>query len=114
MPLTNTSKARGLLGSGSCLIFDVFYFQGNIMIKEKLNLTKQILEDFPETRKDGNGNFLNQIYITLYKNEPINFNTFNAESYARARRKVLELHPELDERTKHTNNAECQVKREVA
>ena len=68
------------------------------MIKEKLEITKQILEDFPETRGDGNGNF----------------NTFNTESYSRARRKVLELHPELDERTKHTNSAEAQVRKEVA
>ena len=84
------------------------------MITEKLALTKQILEDYPETRKDGSGPFLNKVYTTLYKDTPINFNTFNTESYTRARRKILELHPELDNRTKHTNNAECQVKREVA
>lgn len=103
-----------MVGS-SYLVFDVFY-QPKVatMIEEKQELTKQILEDYPETRCDGNGEFLNKVYEKLYQDQPVNFNTFNAESYSRARRKVLELHPELDERTKHTNNAEMQVRREVA
>jgi len=84
------------------------------MINEKLELAQSILTDYPETRGDGNGNFLNKVYSKLHLQKPINFNEFNTESWTRARRKVLELHPELDERTKYTNQAESCAKKEMA
>lgn len=84
------------------------------MITEKLKLTKQILEDDPEARCDGYGIFLNKVTSILFKNETIDFNKFSVESWTRARRKVMELNPHLDNRTKRTSMAEDTVRREVA
>lgn len=84
------------------------------MITEKLKLTKQILEDHPDARGDGNGNFLNIVAYKLYGSRSINFNQFNTESWTRARRKVMEQNPQLDNRTHRTAKAEETVKREVA
>lgn len=84
------------------------------MILEKLKLTKQILENYPITRGDGNGDFLNQVAFTLFGLGHIDFNTFSVESWTRARRKVMELNPHLDSRSRLTFKAEATVRSEVA
>jgi len=85
------------------------------MITEKLQLTRQILEDHPETRGDGYGNFLNVVTTKLFGHKTtIDFNRFSVESWTRAKRKVLEQNPHLDNRTYRTAVAEETVKREVA
>lgn len=84
------------------------------MITEKLEFVKSILEKYEETRGDGNGEFLDKVRETLFGLSNFSFKEFNTESYTRARRKVLETNPHLDNRTKHTNNAEATVRREVA
>ncbi len=76
------------------------------MIKEKLPFVKKILAEHPRTRGDGYGTFLNTIVKELYGDKQVDFNVFNAGSYMRARRKVLEMNPELDERTVGTKIAE--------
>jgi len=82
------------------------------MIKEKLSLTKQILEEYPQTRYDGNGEFLNIVLDKIYQGE-VDFKVFNTESWTRARRKVLELNPQLDYRTKITRQLEDTVRSEM-
>jgi len=95
--------------------FKWHYFCGRInMVVEKLKLTKQILEHYPITRGDGHGDFLNQVAFTLFGFGHIDFNTFSVESWTRARRKVMELYPHLDNRTGKTETAVDQVRREVA
>ena len=82
------------------------------MTKEKLSLTKQILEEYPQTRYDGNGEFLNIVLDKIYQGE-VDFKVFNTESWTRARRKVLELNPQLDYRTKITRQLEDTVRSEM-
>lgn len=84
------------------------------MVEEKLQFTMQILEDYPETRCDGYGNFLNKVTSIIFKDKKIDFTKFSVESWTRARRKVMELYPHLDNRTKRTSMAEETVRREVA
>lgn len=83
------------------------------MIADKITLTHQILLDHPETRGDGNGKFLNKLVECLFDGQPIDFERFNVSSYTRARRKVLELHSELDNRTIRTSRAVNTVISEV-
>lgn len=88
--------------------------KGKKMIKEKLAFSKKILEEYPQTRGDrGNGKFLNIVYKTLHGNETPNFTYFNTESWTRARRKVLQMHPELDNRGIETFEAHRTVAEEV-
>ncbi len=84
------------------------------MIKEKLSLTKTILQENPETRNDGHGKFLNKVVEVLYNGEKVDFESFTPESWTRARRKIMELFPELDNRTSRTKDCEDQVKKEMA
>ena len=88
------------------------YPKGDIMIKEKLALTKQILEEYPNTRGDGNGEFLNIVLEKVYEGK-VDFMIFNTESWTRARRKVLAENPHLDYRTKFTNHLESTVRSEM-
>jgi hypothetical protein len=83
------------------------------MINEKLSITLKILTNYPLTRGDGHGHFLNKVYETIHKNEPVDFTKFNAESWTRAKRKVLEQNPSLDMRTHITKECEDIVKSEV-
>ena len=84
------------------------------MIKEKISVTLQILENNPQTRGDrGTGEFLNIVAKEIYKNK-LDFRLFNTESWTRARRKVLEVHPELDNRTYKTFIAQRVAESEVA
>ena len=83
------------------------------MINDKLDLTYKILHNFPETRGDGHGKFLNKVRDILFKHDDIDFEKFNVESWTRARRKVLELHRELDNRTIRTSRAVNTVISEV-
>ena len=83
------------------------------MITEKLSITKQILEDFPLTRGDGHGEFLNIASGLMFKDKAVDFTVFNAESWTRARRKVLADNPHLDNRTSRTKDAEQTVRAEM-
>tara|TARA_R110000823_G_C15932894_1_gene499676 strand:+ start:62 stop:316 length:255 start_codon:yes stop_codon:yes gene_type:complete len=83
------------------------------MIKEKLEFTKQILTDYPETRGDGNGIFLNKVAEQLCPDGIIDFTVFNMESYTRARRKVLELNSDLDNRTSKSDECENIIRGEM-
>lgn len=84
------------------------------MITEKMKISKMILEQFKDTRGEKcTGNFLNRVAELVYDGN-VDFNEFNTESYVRARRKVLELNPHLDERTSVTKEIESLVKKEVA
>ncbi len=84
------------------------------MIKEKLNQTKKILETYPETRGDGNGIFLNKVRDLIFKDKVIDFTVFKTETWSRARRKVLELNPHLDNRTSKTAECECIARGEMS
>lgn len=85
------------------------------MIIEKIKTAKQILENYPQTRRDkGSAEFLNKVHYKLFGDKPVDFRYFNTESWTRARRKALEKYPELDERDRITDNAVATVKREVA
>ena len=83
------------------------------MITDKLELTREILEEFPDTRGDGAGMFLNRVYVSLHGDKIIDFEIFNTESWVRSRRKILEQCPFLDNRTSLTNKLEMQMKSEV-
>jgi len=83
------------------------------MVKEKLKLVKQILEYNVEARGDGYGIFLNIIADTVYSGR-IDFRRFNVESWTRARRKVMEKYPHLDNRTNITDEAEAMVRGEMS
>ncbi len=68
------------------------------MIKEKLSITLDILEKYPETRGDGAGKFLNKVKEIIYNNE-VDFEKFSVEAWTRTRRKLLQDNPHLDNRT---------------
>lgn len=84
------------------------------MIKEIMPFVKQILEEHPETRSDGYGLFLNKVTEKLFPKTPVDFTEFSVESYTRAKRKVLELNPSLDNRTQKTIDAEAAVRNEMS
>jgi len=81
------------------------------MITEKLNIALRILKVNPATRGDGNGEFLNAVSKEV--NFDGDFKNFAVESWTRAKRKMLEKHPELDMRTYKTRNAQYQVASEM-
>jgi len=83
------------------------------MVKDKLGFVKKVLEDHPATRSDGNATFLNVVAFKLFGNKLIDFNNFNVESYTRARRRVMEQNPHLDDRTIKTSQAEETVRKEM-
>ena len=72
---------------------------------DKTEAAFQILQTFPETRGDGHGLYLNKVVEIYYQGKP-DFRTFIPESWTRSRRKIQEMHPELDERTDRTSVAE--------
>ncbi len=84
------------------------------MILEKLDLTKEILEKYPDTRGDKQtGKFLNRVLMSLNGNMTVDFTEFSVESWTRTRRLILERCPYLDNRTSLTNKLELQMKSEV-
>ena len=83
------------------------------MIKELIPFVEKILTDHPETRGDGYGLFLNKVTDILFSDGRVDFTQFSVESYTRARRKVFETNPELDDRTSKTTTAENVVKNEM-
>jgi len=84
------------------------------VIKEYYKISKQILEAYPKTRKDnGASEFLNIASRMIFKDKQIDFHVFKVESFTRARRKVLEQNPHLDERTSKNTLAEQIVRAEM-
>lgn len=82
------------------------------MIRDKMLITHKILEKNSSFCGDnGSGDFLNHIAKYIYYGK-IDFNKFSPESWTRARRKVLELNPILDKRTRVTKEQEEQIKKE--
>ena len=88
------------------------------MINDKKELTLDILKESVLARKDS-GVFLNIAYRWFCFNNGLNpilapdFTIFKVESFLRCWRKVLEEHPELDEREDKNQAAESQVRSEL-
>ena len=74
-------------------------------IGKNMITVKKILEDFPNARGDGYGNFLNLVSRIVYGGE-VDFHVFKVETWTRARRKVMELFPHLDDRKSAASEAD--------
>lgn len=80
---------------------------------DKTNAVIDILTNYPETRGDGHGVFLNKVVELYYGGKP-DFCEFIPESWTRSRRKVQEKYPDLDERTSTTTFMEGEYQKTFA